>query len=397
MIAAVRRTYLLFSVVLLLASPTADVRAETGVTDDEIRIGSCGVLSGPAKDLGIKSIEGANAYLNSVNDGGGLFGRKIKLVSLDDEYNPEVAIQCFKKLQDSNIFAGAVFAGAPTSVKYAQMAELNEVPIIGFLSGSHFLFEPFKRYVIPVRGSYQDEVSGIIDHLWDDAKLRRFAIIYQSDALGSSVLEGAKQTLAKHRVTSVAIASVPRDATDVSAAVQAIRAADPQVVILGMSFGVSPIVVHYAASQGWKPLFATTPRGGDPYIKMLGKEAEGTIFSQAVPPVERTDLPSIALYHKLSRRYFPKSKPNLIGLEGFAYAMVLVEGIKRAGNQLDRKKLVDAIEGMQDVDLGFGPALHLHYSKRLHKGFQSVYYTVVKGGRAVDLSDWKQFSTSHKP
>src|SRR5581483_6033341 len=249
--------------------------SETGVTDEEIVIGSCGVLSGATKDLGLKSSEGVKAYFQSVNDAGGVFGRKIRFVSLDDEYNPEVAIECFKKLQDKGIFAGVAFAGAPTSIKHASMAELYKIPIVGFLSGSHFLFDPFKRYVIPVRGSYQDEVHGIVEHLWNDAGLRKFAIIYQNDALGSSVFEGARQSLAAHGTAALAVQSVPRDTKDVAAAVQAVKAVKPQVVILGMSFGVSPTVVQYAHSLGWKPLFATCPRGGDPFIKILGKEAEG--------------------------------------------------------------------------------------------------------------------------
>jgi len=380
---------------LALGIATGFSRAETGITDEEILIGSCGVLSGPTKDLGLKSIEGVKAYFQSINDSGGVFGRRLNLISLDDEYNPDVAIECFKKLQDKGVFAGVAFAGAPTSVKHGSMAELNKFPIVGFLSGSQFLFDPFKRYVIPVRGSYQDEVKGVVEHLWKDAGRRRFSVIYQNDALGSSVLDGARQALAAHGAAPLSVQSIPRDNKDAAvlgAAVQTVKSADPQVVILGMSFGISPSVVHQAASLGWRPRFATCPRGGDPYIKILGKEAEGTIFSQATPPPTRTDLKAVAMYNKLMKKHFPQSDPNLVGLEGFSYAMVLVEGLKRAGKDVSREKLIDAIEAMDDVDLGFGPGLNLHYSKTLHKGFKNVYYTVVKDGKAVDLTDWKQFA-----
>src|SRR5437870_5468447 len=92
---AIKRTAVLMLLASLSPVPSP---AETGVTDTEIVLGSCSPLSGPSKDLGTQSLEGARAYLQHVNDSGGVHGRKFKLVNHDDEYSAEKAIGCFKNL-----------------------------------------------------------------------------------------------------------------------------------------------------------------------------------------------------------------------------------------------------------------------------------------------------------
>src|SRR5690348_1712640 len=90
-------------------------------------------------------------------------------------------------------------------------------------------------------------------------------------------------------------------------------------------------------------------------------------------------------------KYFSAAKPGFVSLEGFVDAMVLVEGIKRAGKDLTREKLVRALESIHDFDAGLGSRLKLSFSAANHKGFHNVYPTIVKGGVAVPFSDWSQF------
>ena len=88
-------------------------------------------------------------------------------------------------------------------------------------------------------------------------------------------------------------------------------------------------------------------------------------------------------------KYKPDSKPNFVSLEGFVDAMVLVEGLKRAGKELTREELIKGIESIHEWDAGLGPDLKVDYSAKDHKGFEHVIPTVVRGGRAVPFTDWK--------
>jgi hypothetical protein len=101
-----------------------------------------------------------------------------------------------------------------------------------------------------------------------------------------------------------------------------------------------------------------------------------------------TDLKTVALYRRTLLKYMPSSKPNFVSLEGFVDAMVMVEGLRRAGKDLTREGLIQGIESLHNFDIGLGPQLKLDYSAKDHKGFDHVIPTVVRGGRAVPFSDW---------
>jgi branched-chain amino acid transport system substrate-binding protein len=84
---------------------------------------------------------------------------------------------------------------------------------------------------------------------------------------------------------------------------------------------------------------------------------------------------------------------SFVSLEGFVDAMVVTEGLKRAGKDLTREKFVSGIESIHEEDVGLGPKFLLDYGPRRHKGFNSVYATIVRNGRAVTISDWKSLPT----
>ena len=100
-----------------------------------------------------------------------------------------------------------------------------------------------------------------------------------------------------------------------------------------------------------------------------------------------TDLKTVALYRKTLAKYFPGEQPRFVSLEGFVDAMVMVEGLKRAGKELTREGLVRGIEAIHQLDLGLGPQLKLDYSARDHAGLSTVIPTVIRGGRAVPFTD----------
>ena len=167
------------------------------------------------------------------------------------------------------------------------------------------------------------------------------------------------------------------------------RAANPDaVVVVGPSNTVAPILKQSHA-KGWKPLFLTVSFvGTDELILEAGADAEGIVITLVVPPYYLTDFKTVALYRRTMTKYFPSARPNFVSLEGFVDAMVLVEGLKRAGKDLTREGLIRGIESIHDLDVGLAPQLKLDYSPKDHKGFDHVIPTVVRGGRAVPFTDW---------
>jgi ABC-type branched-subunit amino acid transport system substrate-binding protein len=377
-----------FAFLCLAASP-AHAQSATGVTEKEILIGSCSALEGPSHFLGTETVVGATAYFNLINDQGGVDGRKLKLLAYDDSYDPAKTLPCFDRLMDQKVFALGFFVGTPTALKYLPLAENNKIPLVGLFTGAQTLYTPLRHWVINVRASYADETREQIDGLWNTLAYKKIGVIYPDDAFGAAVLDGVKSALAAHNSTPVAIASYPRQTTQVSAAIDSVRGANPEaVVIVGPSNTVAPILKQSHA-KGWKPLFLTVSFvGTDELILEAGTDAEGVVITQVVPPYYLTDYKTVTLYRRALSKYFPSAQPNFVSLEGFVDAMVMVDGLKRAGKDLTREGLIRGIEAIHDQDIGLGPLLKLDYSARDHKGFDHVIPTVIRGGRAVPFTDW---------
>jgi len=360
-----------------------------GVTDNKIVIGSCSALEGPSHFLGVETVAGANAYFSLTNDEGGVNGRKLKLVAYDDSYDPAKTQVCFDRLLSDKVFAMGFFVGTPTAVKYVPLAESNKIPLIGLFTGAQTLYTPLRHWIVNVRASYYDETREQMDGVWDKLGYHKVGVIYPEDAFGTAVLGGVTEALKAHGAEPVKIASYERQTENVGGAIDTVRSADPQaVVVVGPPNTVAPILKQSHA-KGWKPLFLTVSFvGTDELITQAGDDAEGLVITQVVPPYYLTELKTVALYRRSLSKYAPSARPNFVSLEGFVDAMVMVEGLKRAGKDLTREGLIRGIESIHEEDLGLGPQLKLNYSAKHHKGFDHVIPTVVRGGRAVPFTDW---------
>jgi ABC-type branched-subunit amino acid transport system substrate-binding protein len=378
--------------ILAARSPAA---AETGVTDKEILIGSCSDLSTDAQKVRSKiRLQGAKAYLEHVNDQGGVHGRRIKVLEEDDAYDPNQAILCFNKLLEAHSFIGAFFIGGPGAAKYAALAESKKIPIVGLVAGSKFLYSPVKKYVFTVRGSYENMLDGTAGKLMD-LGARRVAIIFQEDAFGAGTLEALRTVLRKHSAELVASAGVPHASDDVDVAMKIVEDSKPDIVVMALIGAPGATVLKKSRDDAFSPIFISVSNNPE-LFKLSGTAINGTILPEVVPLPARTDLPSIALYTKLLKERFPGSAPNATGVEGFAEAMVIVEGLRKAGPSPTREKFIAALESMSDVDLGFGPEFRVSYGPADHSAFSSIYPTVVKDGKAVPIDDWNKLTAGRR-
>jgi branched-chain amino acid transport system substrate-binding protein len=292
-------------------------------------------------------------------------------------------------LMEQKVFTLGFFVGTPTAVKYLPMAESNKIPLVGLFTGAQTLYVPMRHWVVNVRASYFDETREQIDGLWGTLGYKKIGVIYPEDAFGAAVLDGVKAALKTHSAEPIAVASYQRQTAQVGGAIDTVKAANPDaVVVVGPSNTVAPILKQSHA-KGWKPLFLTVSFvGTDELIQEAGPDAEGMVITQVVPPYYLTDFKTVALYRRTLSKHFPSAQPNFVSLEGFVDAMVLVEGLKRAGKDLTREGLIRGIESIHEFDLGLGPQLKLDYSPKDHKGFDHVLPTVIRGGRAVPFTDW---------
>jgi ABC-type branched-subunit amino acid transport system substrate-binding protein len=163
--------------------------AEDGVTADTVTFGQAAVLQGAASALGQGMKFGLEASFGEINAKGGVQGRKLKLISIDDGYEPDKSISATKKLiEQDKVFALVGPVGTPTSAATQPIAAAAKVPFIGAFTGVGFLRDPKLENDVNIRASYDAETEAWVHHLSEDLKIKKIAIFYQDDAFGRAGL-----------------------------------------------------------------------------------------------------------------------------------------------------------------------------------------------------------------
>jgi len=389
------RIVFILSLFLYSCEDTVDSRVAisrtSGITHDQILVGSSLALGGHAGYLGTQTLHGATAYLNHVNDNGGIHGRKIKVIAYDDGYDPPLCVANTQKLivQDK-VFCLFGYVGTPTTVKIVPLVEDARIPIVGMFTGANALREPLKRYLINVRASYYQETGAAVKHLVEKIKLSKIAVFYQYDAYGFDGLRGTEIALKTYGLVPVATGSYIRGTLDVEEGLEKIMAKGAQAVVMIGTYEPCAKFIRLARSKGFDSVFYNVSFvGADELARILGHTDEQIVVTQVVPPPEvfETDkaLWGTKEYIDLLKKYYPKDRPNFVSLEGYINAKVLVEGLKRAGRDLDRETFIDAIETIRQLDLGI--ANPLSFNSQDHQGLERVYFTYLKNGKFVWLNN----------
>ena len=364
-----------------------------GVTPTEIRIGSSLALSGHASYLGRETLRGALSFIDFINDSGGIHGRTIKLITLDDRYEPPLCLANTQQLiVEEEVFCLFCYVGTPTTEKIIPLVIKAQVPIIGMFTGANALREPFTPYIINVRASYYQETGAAVTHLVQDLGFSKIAVFYQYDAYGLDGLRGSEIALKKYGLAPVAKSSYIRGTLDVEEGLETILASDPQAVVMIGTYEPCAKFIRLAKEQNNELIFYNLSFvGAEELARLLGRHGERVIISQVVPPPElpetRKMMPSVGEYLRLLHRYYPNSAANSVSLEGYYNAQVLVEGLRRAGRNLSREGLIHAIDNIKDFPLGSNTSLS--FSKSDHQGMDRVYFTRIANGTLRLITNWQ--------
>ena len=361
--------------VLVMVLASSQLAFAQGVTVDTITIGQSAALSGPAEALGKEMKSGAEAYFDAVNASGGVNGRKIKMVSLDDGYEPDRAAANTKKLiADEKVLALFGYVGTPTSNAALPIFTEAKVPFVGAFTGAQSLREPFNRYVFNVRASYFDETEAIIQHLALGGA-KRIAVFYQNDAYGKAGLAGVERAMKKRNLVISSTATVERNTVDVAKAVQTMSKDNPAAIVMISAYKSCAAFIKAMQRAGAFPQFWNVSFVGSKALAgEMGEDGRGVQISQVVP-FPFSDLnPVVREYQK---RIGGADKVSFTSLEGYLAARVLVEGLKRAGKNPTRETLVDGLASIGKLDLG---GFTVNYTPTNHNGSSFVDLTIISRG-----------------
>jgi branched-chain amino acid transport system substrate-binding protein len=358
----------------LLAATFA--RAEDGVTDDTVVFGQAAVFEGPAAALGIGMRAGIQAAFEEANKQGGIHGRKLKLVTIDDGYEPDKAIVATKKLIEvDKVFALIGPVGTPTSAATQPIATAANVPFIGAFTGATFLRDRKLTNVVNIRASYDAETEAWAKHLIEDLKIKKIAIFYQDDSFGRAGLSGFKQAMAKRGMEIAAEGTFERNTVAVKSALLGIKRAEPEAVVMVGPYKPSAEFIKLARKIDFNPVFVNISFvGAVALAKELGADGNGVIISQVVPFPWDVSIKAVADYQAAIKALDPQTQPDFVSLEGYLAGRLAIAAVEKTGHDLTRAALLNAIK-TGTFDIG---GLKMSYGPDGNEGLDTVFMTVIQ-------------------
>jgi ABC-type branched-subunit amino acid transport system substrate-binding protein len=363
---------------LLLLAACAAARAEPGVYPERIVIGQSIGLSGPLASFAASCGLGARAYFSEINAQGGIYGRKIELLTRDDGYDIDAARQNTERfIREDRVFALFGSAGWPGVDASLPIATKARVPFLFPCTGASSLYSGFNRYVFTLRASYAREYRYLL-RMFRRFGVRSVAVLYQSSARGLlGDLDAQSKALG---ISAIAVEADPND--NLQAAILRIMALAPDAVLLiNGDSTANAAVVRGLRERGYNGrFFGASAIGQRALADALGPAVRGMIVTQVAPSPWHASIPLVADYRKLMESQ-GIADFSFAGMEGFIAARVFVEALRRAGRNPTREKLVAALESINEKNFDHR-GFPVNFSATNHQGADFIEATVMAGDAA---------------
>lgn len=362
-------------------------RAERGVTDREIRLGTWGPLTGPAAPWGTIS-RGTKCYFDMINAEGGIHGRKITFYLRDDGYMPPKTKAIVKELvEDKQVFGFASGVGTATGMAVKKYIHNKKIPWVGPASGSSHWAHPPTRYLFSTYLLYCDEAAILAHYAATKLGKKRIAFVFQNDDFGKEGIVGAEIALEKFGMKPVAAAPVEIMDTDLSSHCIKLKAADPDCVIMWLAPKHGAIMLQTAAKMGFKPQWMSSSVLSDTDIMLkISKGLFKDVIFTTIGDLPDSQHPLMKKYRRAHAKFAPRDRWGIFFYAGFYFVEPMVEAFKRCGRNLTVENFVKAMEGLNDFQ-GIGGKINFGPNQR--QGTRNCFLAKCgEGGKTERLSDW---------
>ena len=330
--------------------------AQDGVSKTSIVIGQSVALTGPGSALAVPFHQGAKMYFDRVNAAGGINGRKIDLVTLDDRGNAETAAANTKKLLDQGVLSLFGFYGSPQVTAIYPQIKDGDVLLFAPMAGADEFRGAMYGNVYSVRPGYAEEAAAIAKHA-ETLGARRLAILHATDSESLAALDSATRTMPSIGANVVANAAVTPGS--VAKSVEKVLAVKPEsVLVIGDSNGAANAVRELRAKGFRGPIYGFSNTGESLLAEELGAAGAGVVLVRVVP---KSDTAKVAVVRELmaDAQVAKLGKTNVYMLEGYIAARVYAEALRRAAKEINRARFKKSLEALDDVSVG---GFRVHFS-----------------------------------
>ena len=308
---------------------------------------------------------------------GGVHGRIVELVSLDDAYEPEAAVtNSVRLIEEEDVFALIGEVGTPTSRSATPVAAEAAVPFIAPFTGAEFLRDDKWNNILNLRASYYQETEEMVARLTQDLGIERIAVMYQDDSYGRAGYRGATLALERRGMEPVSIGLYPRNTTAVRTALLDVQGGNPDAIIMIGAYQPVAAFIAWARHTGFDPVFMTVSFvGSNALARELGPAGSGVYVTQVVPFPTDDSLPVVKGYLAALKAYDPGIVPGFVSLEGYLAGRLAIAGLERCGRDVDRACFLEGVYGAGDISIdGFT----LRYDNEDdNQGSDAVFLTVI--------------------
>ena len=340
-IPSLRRALIVVALAFAAAAGPA-AHAQDGVSKSAIVIGQSVALTGPAAALGQPFSQGAKLFFDRLNAGGGVNGRKVELVTLDDAGNPATTLANTQKLLAQGVFSLFGYYGSPQVTAAYPAIKDSEIVLFAPMSAA----DEFRGSVYPnvysLRPGYSEEAAAIMRHA-ETLGARKLAILYAADGESVSALDASERTM-QGRANLVARAPI--------ADVAKVMAAQPESVLVIADARAAAAAIRDLRSKGFRgPIYGYSNTGESLLAEQLGAAGAGVVVVRVVPRSDNLKLPVVRDLHA-DMLEAKLGKSNVYMLEGYIAARVYTEALRRIPKEPTRAKLRKAIDGIDEVSVG---------------------------------------------
>jgi branched-chain amino acid transport system substrate-binding protein len=324
--------------------------AQEGVFKDRIVIGQSTALTGPGSALAAPFHQGAKLYFDRLNAAGGINGRKVELVTLDDRGNPKTTAENTKKLIDQGVLSLFGYYGSPQVTAAYPLIKDTDVMLFAPMAAADEFRGAMYTNVYSLRPGYAEEAVAIAKHA-ETLGARQLGIVHGSDSESTAALDSAIRSMP--HIGANVVASAAFGAGSVANAVDKVLGKKPESVLVIADASGAANVVRDLRAKGFRgPIYGFSNTGESLLAEELGPAGAGVVVVRVVPKSDTAKVPVVR--EMMSDAETAKAgKPNVYMLEGYIAARVFAEALRRVPKgDPSRAKVRKAIETMDDVNVG---------------------------------------------
>lgn len=329
------------AVLALAGSSIAPAQAQAPTPP--IVLGQSVALTGAGAALAVPFQQGAKLYFDRVNASGGIGGRRIELLTLDDAGAPEPAVANTQKLLAQNPLALFGYYGSPQVTASYKLIKDSDVLLFAPMAGGDEFRGAVYPNVFTLRPGYAEESAAVMRHA-TTLGARKLALLHGADSESMAALESAENTLNGLGANLVFKGTI-------TAPGKALAAKPESLLVIGDARAAGAAIRDVRA-QGFRgPVYGFSNTGESLLAEQLGTAGAGVVVVRGVP---RSDNARMAIVRELQADAAAGKlgKPNVYMLEGYIAAQVMTEALRRMGKDITRARLRKTLEGMEEWNLG---------------------------------------------